>query len=321
MNIIEDEIIGELRYLTTEFDQVELLQGSGGVISQGAVRRYFEKKCPDLKVKKCGGLKLDSQRNIVTMRIGVVKEKVPVIEQQKFNKALIDMNEAVGNFDRVPGEQKLLSPGYDELKAKYDKLQHEKDITGRLYDALVMAVSKDAQKFADLLVENDEIKAKCVTFQREYDAIVVLYDKLEIRYSKLIEKYDTLVAAIDPDPDAEEITKAAAYDALIPPAEDATDLIEAKKAIAEDDAIDLDVLEDEINGPFSESIPFAEEFIEAAHEVLADPKNHLEMTGADGSKIEGEKSENAGCGERKNHIKINGQDVEFDEKLEGGSSE
>ncbi len=32
--------------------------------------------------------------------------------------------------------------------------------------------------------------------------------------------------------------------------------------------------------------------------------NKFEMTGADGSKIEGEKAENAGCGDRKNHIKI-----------------
>ena len=152
MNIIENEIIGELRYLTVEFDQAELLAGHIGVISQGAVRRYFEGKSPDLKVKKCGSLKLDSQRDIVTMRFGVVKKSTTV--------TIVD--EFAGPDNDYSAAQKLLNPGYDELRKKYNELQHEKDIVGRLYDALVTAVSKDAQKFSDLLVGNEKLKEQNV---------------------------------------------------------------------------------------------------------------------------------------------------------------
>ena len=192
MKTIEDEVIGKLRYLTIEFDQTELLAGHIGIISQGAVRRYFEGECPDLKVMKCGGLKLDSQRNIVTMRFGVVNK--PDIEAQKFVTSLMDMHKAVGNIDHAPIDQKFLNPGYDEILLenkklkekydyliekyqitgnklsevykKYDVLQHEKDIVGRLYDALVAAVSKDAQKFSDLLVENEQLKIDLMMYMK-----------------------------------------------------------------------------------------------------------------------------------------------------------
>ena len=156
MQVIEDEVIGELRYLTVEFDQAELLAGHIGVISQGAVRRYFEGKSPDLKVKKCGGLKLDSQRDIVTMRIGVVKKSTTV--------TIID--EFAGPDNDYSAAQKLLNPGYDELKTKHDNLLLDYQIQSievselkEKYDALVTAVSKDAQKFSDLLVENEKLKA------------------------------------------------------------------------------------------------------------------------------------------------------------------
>ena len=89
------------------------------------------------------------------------------------------------------------------------------------------------------------------------------------------------------------------YDTLTKTEENIADLAEA-----ENDSIDLDVFEDSqcdccdsnttltqdtiekvcdqaevvgSDGPYSESIPTAEEFIEAVHEVLADPKNHLEV--------------------------------------------
>ena len=178
MKIIEDEVIGELRYLTVEFDQAELLAGHIGVISQGAVRRYFEGECPDLKVKKCGGLKLDSQRDIVTMRIGVVKQLAV--------KNPVGVNPIVASITPGYGEPKLLNPGYDELKderdcliklgerriTRIDELKQsrnhiidELDETNKQLlavqercDALVAAVMQDAQKFSDLLVENEELK-------------------------------------------------------------------------------------------------------------------------------------------------------------------
>ena len=169
MKIIEDEVIGELRYLTVEFDQAELLAGHIGVISQGAVRRYFEGKNPDLKVKKCGGLKLDSQRDIVTMRFGVVKKSTTV--------TIID--EFAGPDNDYSAAQKLLNPGYDEIQAKAVNFQREYDVIVVLYDklevrysgliekydALVIAVGKDAQKFSAMLVENEELKEQLSKLQ------------------------------------------------------------------------------------------------------------------------------------------------------------
>ncbi len=113
----DDGKIGDLLYKTVEFTRQELVAGGVGVISQGAVLRYLEAAKPDLKIKKCGSFKLDSQKDTVTMRIGIA-------------------------------DTKLLNPGYDELKAKYD--------------ALVEAVGKDAQKFSDLLVENENLKKQVV---------------------------------------------------------------------------------------------------------------------------------------------------------------
>ncbi len=187
MKIIEDEVIGELRYLTVEFDQAELLAGHIGVISQGAVRRYFEGKSPDLKVKKCGGLKLDSQRDIVTMRFGVVNKSTTAV--------IID--EFAGKDNDYSAAQKLLNPEYDELKAERDMLvemneRHvikldellksrnhlvdELDETNKQLltvqercDALVAAVMQDAQKFSDLLVENEKLRTALQSAQTYYE--------------------------------------------------------------------------------------------------------------------------------------------------------
>ena len=152
----DDGKIGDLLYKTVKFTRQELVAGGVGVISQSAVLRYLEAAKPDLKIKKCGSFKLDSQVDTVTMRIGIA-------------------------------DTKLLNPGYDELKVKHDvlletclsrrgtiimlekkygELQHEKDIVGRLYDALVIAVAKDAQKFLILLVENEELKKQNIALAK-----------------------------------------------------------------------------------------------------------------------------------------------------------
>ncbi len=219
MKIIEDEVIGELRYLTVEFDQAELLAGHIGVISQGAVRRYFEGECPDLKVKKCGGLKLDSQRSIVTMRFGIVNRPNAILVRGKVpppdNQAIVlpDDNQkpVVSDFHNREISQKLLNPGYDELKTKHDNLLLDYQIQsievselkkkydalvkakeelhdgydrvvegarkddkefGELKercDALVAAVMQDAQKFSDLLVENEKLRAALQSAQICYE--------------------------------------------------------------------------------------------------------------------------------------------------------
>ncbi|KKK63178.1 hypothetical protein LCGC14_2996880 [marine sediment metagenome] len=252
MKIIEDEIIGELRYLTVEFDQTELLAGHIGVISQGAVRRYFEGKSPDLKVKKCGGLKLDSQRDIVTMRFGV--------------KNPVGVNPIVASITPGYGEPKLLNPGYAELKAdknmlvemnerhviKLDELlksrNHlvdELDETNKQLlavqercDALVAAVMQDAQKFSDLLVENEELKVdleqtKIALFAECPHCVENEELKLELR------KYERrLVAFRDVDVSSLLPAQVAEIQKKIE-VEDAADLADAKKVLEDSQLVPL----------------------------------------------------------------------------------
>ncbi len=192
----DDGVIGEFRYQTVEFDQTELV-ANGGVISQGAAQRYLAKERPDLKIKKCGSFKLDSQANTVTMRFAVPKSIVKRPSIPGGSKTLLN--------DCSCQDQKLLNPGYNELAAQvkglkeqlelgaevYDELQKQLDDVRlelscpetmgmdneplykwaavvmckelelhRKYDALVVAVGRDDQKFSDLLVENEELNSK-----------------------------------------------------------------------------------------------------------------------------------------------------------------
>ncbi len=232
MKIIEDEVIGELRYLTVEFDQAELLAGHIGVISQGAVRRYFEGKSPDLKVKKCGGLKLDSQRDIVTMRFGVVNQLA--IENS------VGVNSIVTNTSPGYGDPKLLNPGYDELKKRFE-------LRGEVYIVL-------EKEHASLQGHRDELEKLVSNLVIERDDLLVENEELKTANAQWKEKYDAL-------------TKAVGITALATADEDAADLANAKEAV--------------------------------------------EITGADGSKITGEKAEGGVRGDRHKEIII--ADLESDE--------
>ena len=188
MKIINEEIIGELKYLVVEFDQAELLAGHIGVISQGAVRRYFEGKNPDLKVKKCGGLKLDSQRDIVTMRFGVVNR----------GGVITTVSDEVS-------EVKLLNPGYDELVESNLKLVRESNKVQDLfhevrdrYDALVIAVGKEAQKFSAMLVENEELKKQADSAFAECPHCVE-NEKLKVANARWEKKFDDLTRPVNID--------------------------------------------------------------------------------------------------------------------------
>lgn len=344
MNIIEDEVIGELRYLTVEFEQKELVTGGMGVISQDAVKRYFVEKRPDLKVKKCGGLKLDSQRGIVTMRIGVVNNQpekllnpmyggtlksiaeetvaannIPGHEEQKFIESVLDMNKAVGNFDRVPGEQKLLSPGYDELKEDYDGIavQYtellEKCNAGMLLrNKLIDDLVESEKQLLALQKLNEELRADPYTECPHCVEIAVLQGK-----------YDALVAAIDPERDDKNENTQEPSDLLVKNEELRAALQSAQAYYENDEYSNMSEVFKQTLKEDSADFAEAKKAIAGRDSInLEDYKrSDFEMTGADSSKIEGEKAENAGCGERKNHIKINSQDVGFDDKITGPSSE
>ena len=155
MKIVEEEVIGELRYLTVEFDLTELKTGGVGVINQGAVQRYFTEKAPNFKVKKCGGLKLDYQKDIVTMRIGVVNNQSKKPSIPGGSKTLLE--------DYVGQDQKLLNPGYDEIVAQRNELDAEND---RLVEANLKLV-KESNKVQDLFNEvRDKYDEKAQDYEK-----------------------------------------------------------------------------------------------------------------------------------------------------------
>ena len=209
-----DGVIGEFLYQTVEFSRKELTEGGVGVISQDAVRRYLVGLRPNLKVKKLGSFRFDSQENTVLVRIGT-----PV--------------------------QKLLGPGYDELAAQVEGLKKQLELgatvyeeLSKKYDALVAAVSKDVQKFSDLLVENEQFKIDLMMYMKTDEP-----------------------TAFDP--------------------EDAVDLADAKEVIESADSV---------------------------------PLSKIELTGADGAKIEGEKAKGGVRGDRHKEIVV--ADISLSEESE-----
>ncbi len=310
----DDGIIGEFKYQTVEFTRLELVEGGVGVISQGAVQRYFAKENPDLKVKKFGSFKFDSQKDVVTARFAVY-----VIDKRADVYPTVISN-TVSNAES--DGQKLLNPGYDEFLLENKKLKEEiqqlktgqEEYDGLLrdyknqsdevkklqerYDALVIAVGKDAQKFSDLLVENE-------TLSTQYDNLIEKYKvtggKLEKKHkeceelnsenndlttanSRLREETTRLtpaLQAIDLTSDDEE--------------EDAADLEEAKEAIDSDSNTTL-------------TLDMVEKACDQAEVVGPD---EVEITGIDGSRIAGEKAEGGVRGDR--HKEIIVADLESNE--------
>ncbi len=306
MKIIEDEVIGELRYLTVKFDTIELMAGGVGVISQGTVRRYFEKKNPDLKVKKCGGLKLDYQEETVAMRFGVVKESVtiePIVEKVKLLGPGYD--ELAAQVEGLKMQLELGATVYEELKKKYDALKQAKEELHDGYDrvvegahkddkefaelkakfnALITAVSKDAQKFSDLLVENEELKKQNVALAE--------------------------CAGIDISSEAPDVQIGIKETNLSPADREAIRIGEDALQIPPitEDAVDL--------GPESEP-ELADGKPDCNPDDCKDCESHacdIELTGADGAKIEGEKAEGGVRGDRHKEIVV--ADIPLSEESE-----
>ncbi len=153
----------------------------GGVISKGQAIRHFEKEHPEYTVVAISSFKIDHQTETIKVRVQV-KPKMAKLEKHIF---LPDEN--AKPVDPVA----LLNPGYDELKLRYDTLKdvsdrHSRQMesayneleekydslviahgqlfadyeeTKKSFDAIVEAAAKDAQKFSDLLVENEELTA------------------------------------------------------------------------------------------------------------------------------------------------------------------
>lgn len=285
-----------------------------GVISKGQAVRHFEKKHPEYQVVSVSNFKINYQDDTISVRVSVKKKWVNLPD------------------DNQKPQKLLLSPGYDELKKNYDallldyknrseeivkltadpfsacphckenmKLKEELvkqyEVTDGLtilhekscerYDVLVEAISKDAQKFSDLLAENENLKRQ----------VVALAECAEIDLSpkdleNLGEQEDGPFSISAPT--AEEVAAAA-----------------------------IEVLEDEANLSLNdkESIKIGEEVFQirsyskedaadlaAAKEAMKDddsvPLSEVEMTGADGSKIEGEKPEGGVRGDRSKEITV-----------------
>lgn len=200
MRIIENEddgVIGELRYVTVEFSRTELTTGGIGVISQGAVQRYFTAKRPDLKIKACNGIKLDHQKNVVTMRVGIanhvgmafesvsnifinrkhftqdeggnIKRLEPKDTSELHSKNPVGVNPIV--LDKSPAysqDQKLLNPGYDELA---DKLKHMEEQIAEFKKGAEGRPCLCSKCADSLKPEYDELFEEVRTLSKELDGV------------------------------------------------------------------------------------------------------------------------------------------------------
>ena len=97
--IIAGKTFVEEEYAISEF--------GNQVISKGQAVRHFEKKHPEYRVIAISSFKIDHQDETISVRVQVhEKSSIP-----GGSKTLLQ-----------DAPQKLLNPGYDELKEKYDAL-------------------------------------------------------------------------------------------------------------------------------------------------------------------------------------------------------
>ena len=216
MKIIEDKVTGKLRYLTVEFDRAELVTGGMGVISQDAVKRYFIEKRPDLKVKVCGGLKLDSQRDIVTMRVGVVNQLG--VENP------LGVDPIVASDTSGYGKQKFLNLRYDELLLENKKLKEEIQQLRISEEALLGEVWILKLKASG----REELSKRC-------DALVIAHDKLLEEHKALTAIVANATGEVGPETDLANVKEIIAEDDFVDVFECEPELADGKPDCNPDD--------------------------------------------------------------------------------------
>ena len=201
----------KLKWISVEYTIKELLKPGGSVVVQRDILERWKADNPGREIKAHAGFKCNQQDFTVSIRIGVVdntKWNAGTVAKLTFTGAdgsKIEGEQAEdgvrGNSAPVTDSPKLLQPGYDELKEKYD--------------AMAGAVIRDAQKFSAVLIENENLKKLILDIK-----IFIGTDDCDWHeFARIYEKIDKILAE-------QEIY-------LFP--EDATDLTDAKEVIKNDE--------------------------------------------------------------------------------------
>lgn len=130
---------------------------SDGLISKGMAVRHYENLNPEHQVLAISSFKIDHEAETISIRVRVQPKPVGV------NRVVL--------FDAKPYGQKLLNPGYDELKKKFDDLY-----------ALHSALCEDYTKVQE---ERNVLQSKLVTADETYEG-------LRAAHAKLLKEYDEL---------------------------------------------------------------------------------------------------------------------------------
>ncbi|MEK0338238.1 MAG: hypothetical protein QQN41_12470, partial [Nitrosopumilus sp.] len=121
----------KLKWETVEYPIADFAP-AGKVITQRDVLEKYKAEHPDADVKTFSGFKYNPQERTVSLRIAIA-DNTPT-----YGGSLKSIAEDIEQAKTVEGGE------VESLKTKYD--------------ALVEAVGEDAQKFSDLLVENEKLK-------------------------------------------------------------------------------------------------------------------------------------------------------------------
>lgn len=208
-----------------------------GVISKGQAIRHYEKIHPEHVVVSISSFKVDHQDETISIRV-LVKPKV--IGLKEFSKAVMDMHAAVGNVDRPPIGQKLLNPGYDELKALYDALIIAHEETKAELEVTRIAALAPCEKCEELEAEVNKTGLALLDAVKEID--YTPDDDTPDERARRRESEDEDGPFSESAPTAEEVA-AAAIEVL----EDAADLADAKEAMKDDDSVPLSEIDGDSN--------------------------------------------------------------------------
>ncbi len=303
----------KLKWIEAEYTIKELLKPGGGVVVQRDILEQWKADNPGQEIKAHAGFKCNQQDFTVSIRIGTV-DKTNLANSGTMAK--IEGNINVSDSSKP----KLLRPGYDELKRNYDEItkalsfatnfnkrlqkqydevQHDLEIyknqydelrTGhdnliKQYDALVAAVSKDAQKFSVTLTANDtlkekvdELRLKCDQLRAgpysecshcvENEELKTANEQWKAKLEDLAEVTKTELARVDVENENLKKQLEAEHNLCLCPEckEDVADLADAKEVIKSADCPQVPlILPDSV--PFAESVPTPDELANAAVKV------------------------------------------------------
>ncbi|MEK0337062.1 MAG: hypothetical protein QQN41_06470 [Nitrosopumilus sp.] len=162
----------KIKWKTVTYTIVEL-KPVGGVVIQRDVLEKYKAEHLDEEVKTFAGFKCNQQDKTVSLRIGIVDDSIAADS---------------GIVAKIEGEE--VGKSYLKLKEQLLELQYR-------HDNLIDAVSRNAQKFSDLLVENDKLQRESGTVIKLYDNVRKELAETQNIYHELRNERDELGAKIE----------------------------------------------------------------------------------------------------------------------------